>query len=74
MPDGLSEPGAHEVLIEGGPEGMPSMLRVQDGNITHLRLPHWNGLEHYEFCGVYRELEGRRLPVFQWKYATKFAE
>jgi hypothetical protein len=74
MHDVSSEADAHEILLEDGPDGMPVVWRVENSEVTHVKLPRWSGVEHYEFRGDYRVVEGRRFPVFQWVYSTKVAE
>lgn len=74
MHDVSSDSDMREVLLEGGPDGMPVVWRVENGEVTHVKLPRWSGVEHYEFRGGHREVDGQRYPVFQWVYSTKVAE
>lgn len=74
MPNTELDASENELLLEGGPKELPLLWHTDHVVTTHEKIPHWSGLEHYEFTGQYRDFQERRLPVFQWVYTTKVAE
>lgn len=63
-----------DVLLDGGPAGVPPVWRTDGALHTRVKVPSGAGQEHYEFSGDYREFDGRNLPVFRWAYRTRVAE
>lgn len=64
----------HELLLEGSPRCIPSVWHTDCAAADHMKIPGLRGREHYEFSGRYFDLDGRRLPLFQWVYTTRIAE
>lgn len=64
-----------KVLLVGSPTAHPAEhVHEVDTLSDKIRLATGNGYHHFTYSGESRELNGARLPVFQWCYQTKLAE
>jgi hypothetical protein len=65
-----------KVLLVGGPLGLSDGERIRevDTLFDSVKLSRGNGYEHFAYSGESRDLNGHRMPVFQWCYQTKIAE
>jgi Family of unknown function (DUF5988) len=65
-----------KVLLVGGPAGLSDGERIRevDTLLDKVRLSRGNGYEHFTYSGESRDLNGYRMPVFEWCYQTKIAE
>ena len=61
-----------KVLLVGGPARLPEAdrIRVVDTLVDKINLLLGNGYEHFAYSGESRDLNGSRLPIFQWCYQT----
>lgn len=64
------------VVLAGGPGGLPASVRVRevDNLADKVKIPFASGYEHFVHEGEVREMDGRRMPVFQWCDRTRVAE
>lgn len=65
------------VALEGGPEGLPSMYRVQDAVVAdreRLVIAHCGRNEHFVRTDGTRRLADGEVPLFRWTYGTVIAE
>jgi Family of unknown function (DUF5988) len=60
-----------EIVLEGGPTGLPRRIRMQlsDDNRLKVKLPYRGGHEHFELVD---ELLSPR--VYRWTMRTRIAE
>jgi hypothetical protein len=65
-----------KVLLVGGPSGLSEADRIQEVEtlVNNVKVFRGNGYDHFTYSGESRDLNGIRLPVFQWCYQTKMAE
>ncbi|MEC3979335.1 DUF5988 family protein [Amycolatopsis sp. H20-H5] len=64
------------VVLAGGPEKLCETARVREvRNLTDtVKLSFASGYEHFAHSGETAEIDGYRLPVFQWCGQTRIAE
>lgn len=64
------------VLLVGGPAGLSEADRIREVDTLSDRVKLFRGncYEHFAYTGESQDLNGARLPVFQWCYKTKIAE
>ncbi|UKZ03679.1 DUF5988 family protein (plasmid) [Streptomyces viridifaciens] len=39
-----------------------------------LKIPRWNGYEHFALTQDFKDVGGVLMPVYQWSYRTAIAE
>ncbi|MGP4029196.1 DUF5988 family protein [Actinomadura sp. 3N407] len=63
------------VVLEGGPGGLPSELRLRRNDLAakRVKIPCRGGYEHFELVDEARP-GGDGSPVFRWTMRTKVAE
>ena len=64
------------VLLSGGPDQLAKSVRVRE--VTTLaekvKIPYASGYEHFVHSGEECEMDGSRMPVFEWCDRTRVAE
>lgn len=62
---------AVDIVLEGGPPGMPSAVRAGRSAIAErkLKIPYLDGYEHFELVG-----DAGEPARFRWTMRTKIAE
>jgi hypothetical protein len=68
--------GAITIVLAGGPNDLPVTRRVHEiENIEDtVKICFGAGYEHFSYQGEFSNVDGDRLPVFQWCGNTKIAE
>ncbi|WP_101385651.1 MULTISPECIES: DUF5988 family protein [Kitasatospora] len=63
------------VFLRGGPSDLSGVREVEfEGPEDRLKIPRWNGYEHFEFTHELRDFGEGPVPVYQWLYRTAVAE
>ncbi|TQI93665.1 DUF5988 family protein [Amycolatopsis cihanbeyliensis] len=64
------------VVLSGGPVRLPESARVQEVNdlTEKVKIVFASGYEHFADSGEMAEIDGDRLPVFEWCGRTMMAE
>ncbi|WP_369172836.1 DUF5988 family protein [Streptomyces sp. R28] len=65
------------VALEGGPEGLPSVCRVEDAVLAdreRVVIAYCGRNEHFARTGETRRLADGEVPLFRWSYGTVIAE
>ncbi len=64
------------VVLSGGPARLPQSVRVQEVNdlTEKVKIVFASGYEHFTDSGEMVEIDGDRLPVFEWCGRTMMAE
>jgi len=64
------------VLLEGGPADLQESDRLREvASIAEsVKVARGCGYEHFRYSGQTRDVNGIRLPVFQWCDRTRIAE
>jgi hypothetical protein len=64
------------VLLEGGPTDLPESIRLHEvvSIAESVKVVRGSGYEHFRYSGQSRDVNGIRLPVFQWCDRTRIAE
>lgn len=64
------------VLLVGGPSDLTGDDCVTEvaSMVEAVKVARGSGYEHFRYSGESRELDGTRLPVFQWCDRTRIAE
>jgi hypothetical protein len=64
-----------DVILEGGPETLPTTMRVAATPDTAcLKVPNLGGYEHFERAEDRLVDGGRQVHVFRWTMRTRIAE
>ncbi|WP_344535471.1 DUF5988 family protein [Streptomyces albiaxialis] len=65
--------GKIDVVLEGGPTGIPSAVRTERSTMTDrkLKIPFRGGYEHFELVGEPGDLS---RVIFRWTMRTRIAE
>lgn len=64
-----------DVILEGGPETVPSTMQVAATPATAcLKVPSLGGYEHFELADDRVVDGGRQIKVFRWTQRTTIAE
>lgn len=68
------ETGAVEVILEGGPDSLPSELRTcrVPQETDRIKVPHRSGYEHFERLPAEAVSDGP--VIFRWTQQTRIAE
>ncbi|MFI0464399.1 MULTISPECIES: DUF5988 family protein [Saccharopolyspora] len=67
--------GDGEVILEGGPVGIPTQVTAAEVDLAErIKIRRLNGYDHFERTEDYREVGDSNLPVFRWAYRTQVAE
>ncbi|GGV07949.1 DUF5988 family protein [Kitasatospora aureofaciens] len=63
------------VFLRGGPSDIPEIHEVESGSAEdRLKIPRWNGYEHFALTQDFKDVGGVLMPVYQWSYRTAIAE
>jgi Family of unknown function (DUF5988) len=67
------EGDAIEIVLEGGPAGIPERTQASPSEIseTKIKIPYCGGYEHFELVS---EPSSRPPLTFRWTMRTKIAE
>lgn len=62
-----------DIVLEGGPDELPTRMRVpvDDDTRDRIKLPHWGGHEHFRLVA---EPECTEPRVYRWSMRTRIAE
>jgi len=65
-----------EVVLEGGPSGLPTELRTRSVDATDrkIKIPYNGGYEHFELVDDPPEYMQKSLLIYRWTMRTKIAE
>ncbi|MEU2723968.1 DUF5988 family protein [Streptomyces smyrnaeus] len=65
--------GKIDVLLEGGPAGMPNAVQAERSTVVDrkLKIPYCGGYEHFELVGDSGDLS---RVIFRWTMRTRIAE
>lgn len=72
----ITSPVLREVILEGGPAGLPTEARVRrvPGDCPTVKIPYLGGYEHFERPPEVPADDGREPVVFRWTMRTRIAE
>jgi len=64
------------VVLSGGPAELLQSDRMREVASLgdKVKIPYASGYEHFVHAGTEREIDGDRLPVFEWCDRTRVAE
>ncbi|MFH9355491.1 DUF5988 family protein [Kitasatospora sp. NPDC017646] len=63
------------VFLRGGPSDIPEVRELESGSVEgRLKIPRWNGYEHFDLTQDFTDVGGVLMPVYQWSYRTTVAE
>jgi len=67
---------AVRVLLSGGPDQLPEFARMREVKdlAEKVKIPFASGYEHFVHSGDECEVDGFRMPVFEWCDRTRVAE
>ncbi|MED7950948.1 DUF5988 family protein [Streptomyces sp. BE20] len=63
------------IILRGGPDGLHHVQQAAIDETSETAVVTYYGHHlHFERTGEVETVEGRQVPVFQWRYSTAIAE